>query len=55
LQKRSLVEQERHLALEVPISKMAHAERGERTHLQNNNKAKHEQLKLNKTGSSIWP
>jgi hypothetical protein len=42
--------QERHLALEMPTLKMAHAERErERTHLQNNIKAKPEQLKLSKT------
>jgi hypothetical protein len=34
---------------------MAHAETDrERTHLQNNNKAKSEQLILSKTDSSMW-
>jgi hypothetical protein len=45
----TLDDQERHLALEISTSRMAHAERErERAHLQNNNKAKPEQLKLSK-------
>jgi hypothetical protein len=38
----------------MPTSRMAHAARErERTHLQNNNKAKPEQLKLSKTYLSM--
>jgi hypothetical protein len=33
---------------------MAHADRGERAHLQNNIKAKLKQLKLSKTYPSTW-
>jgi hypothetical protein len=48
-----LVNQERHLALGIPSSEMAHAGRErERTHLQNNIKTKPEQLKLSKTDPS---
>jgi hypothetical protein len=47
--------QEWHLALETPISRMAHAEREREIHLQNNIKAKPEQLKLSKTYLSTWP
>jgi hypothetical protein len=43
------------LALEMPTSRMAHAERERGIHLQNNIKAKPEQLKLNKTYPSTWP
>jgi hypothetical protein len=51
----SLDDKEWHLALEMPISETAHAGRGrERTHLQNNIKAKPEQIKLSKTDPSIW-
>jgi hypothetical protein len=53
--KQSLIDQERHLAVEMLISETAHAGRErERAHLQNNIKAKPEQLKLNKTYSSMW-
>jgi hypothetical protein len=59
LRKRSLIDQERHIALEIPTSEMAHTGRGggerERTHLQNNIKAKPEQLNLSKTYPSTWP
>jgi hypothetical protein len=46
---------ERHLALEMPTSRMAHAKRRERerSYLQNNIKAKPEQLKLGKTDLSV--
>jgi hypothetical protein len=55
LWKRSLVDQEQHLALEMPTSEMAHVGRErERTHLQNNIKAKPEKLKLSKTYPSTW-
>jgi hypothetical protein len=48
--------QEWHLALEMPTSRMAHTEKErERAHLQNNIKAKPEQLKLSKTYPSMWP
>jgi hypothetical protein len=48
--------QEQHLALEMPTSRTAHVGRErERTHLQNNIKAKTEQLKLSKTDPSTWP
>jgi hypothetical protein len=50
LWKQSLIDQERHLALEMPISETAHVGRErERTHMQNNIKAKPEQLKFSKT------
>jgi hypothetical protein len=39
----------------VPTSGTAHADRERDTHLQNNNKAKPEQLKLSKTDPSTWP
>jgi hypothetical protein len=45
--------QEWHLALEIPTSRTAHAEREREIHLQNNIKAKLEQLKLSKTYPSI--
>jgi hypothetical protein len=46
----TLGDQEWHLALGMQTSRMAHAERErERANLQNNIKAKPEQLKLNKT------
>jgi hypothetical protein len=51
-----LDDQERHLALEMPTSEMAHAGRErEITHLQNNIKPKAEHLKLSKTDPSKWP
>jgi hypothetical protein len=47
--------QEWHLALEMPTSRMAHTEKErERAHLQNNIKTKPEQLKLSKTYPSMW-
>jgi hypothetical protein len=56
LQKRSFIDQEWHLVLEMSASEMTHARRGkERTHMQNNIKVKPEQLKLRKTYSSTWP
>jgi hypothetical protein len=56
LRKQSLIDQEWHLTLDVPTSEPLHAGRErERTHLQNNNKAKSEQLKLSKTYQSTWP
>jgi hypothetical protein len=39
----------------MPTSRTAHANRERETHLQNNNKAKPEQLKLSKTDLSMWP
>jgi hypothetical protein len=46
---------ERHLALEISSLETAHARKErERRHLQNNNKAKSEQLTLNKTYPSTW-
>jgi hypothetical protein len=43
-------------SLEMSTSEMAHVGRErERTQLQNNNKTKPEQLKLNKTNLSMWP
>jgi hypothetical protein len=45
---RTLDDQKRHLALEMPSLRMAHAKR-ERAHLQNNIKVKPEQVKLSKT------
>jgi hypothetical protein len=51
----TLDDRERHRALEMPTSEMAHAGRErERTHLQNNIKAKTEQQKLSKTNPSMW-
>jgi hypothetical protein len=50
----TLVAREWHLALEMPTSRTAHVERERETHLQNNNKEKPEQLKLNKTYPSTW-
>jgi hypothetical protein len=56
LQKQSLIDQERHLALEMPTLETAHTRRErERAHLQNNIKVKLEQLKLSKTYPSTWP
>jgi hypothetical protein len=50
LRKRSLNDRERHLSLGMSSSETAHAGRGgDGEHLQNNIKAKHEQLKLSKT------
>jgi hypothetical protein len=55
LWKCSLIGQGWRLALEVLTSEMTHAGRKrERTHLQNNIKAKPEQLKLSKTNLSTW-
>jgi hypothetical protein len=55
LRERSLVDQEWHFALEMSTSEMAHVGRErERTQLQNNNKTKPKQLKLNKTNLSMW-
>jgi hypothetical protein len=51
----ALDDQEWHLALGTPTSKMAHTKGRERGHLKNNIKAKHEQLKLSKTNPSMWP
>jgi hypothetical protein len=51
----TIIDRERHLALEMMTSRMAHAPRERETHLQNNNKAKPEQLKLSKTDPSTWP
>jgi hypothetical protein len=51
----TLVDRERHLALEMLTSRMAHTERERETHLQNNNKTKPEQLKLSKTDLSTQP
>jgi hypothetical protein len=52
----TLDDQERYLALEMPNSKMAHTERErERAHMQNNLKAKLEQLKLSKAYPSMLP
>jgi hypothetical protein len=47
--------QERHLALEMLASGMAHTDRERETHMQTNNKAKPEQLKLSKTYLSMQP
>jgi hypothetical protein len=57
---KTLDDQEWHLALEMPTSRMMHPERErererERAHLQNNIKAKPEQLNLSKTDPSTWP
>jgi hypothetical protein len=54
LRKRTLIDQEWHLSLEMLSSRTAHAERERETHLQNNIKAKPEQLKLSKTYPSMW-
>jgi hypothetical protein len=54
----TLDDQERHLTLVMPTSRMAHAKRKrerERAYMQNNIMAKPEQLKLSKTYPSIWP
>jgi hypothetical protein len=51
----TLIDQEQHLALEMSTSKMAHTgieRERERIHLQDNIKAKPEQLKLSKTDPS---
>jgi hypothetical protein len=51
---KTLDDRERHFALEMPTSRTAHAKRErEREHLQNNIKAKLEQLKLSKIYPSI--
>jgi hypothetical protein len=52
IEARTFDDQERHLALEMPSLRMAHAKR-ERAHLQNNIKVKPEQVKLSKTYPSI--
>jgi hypothetical protein len=39
----------------VLTSRMMHVDRERETHLQNNNKARPEQLKLSKTDPSTWP
>jgi hypothetical protein len=49
----TLVDREWYLAIEIPTSRMAHVDRERETHLQNNNKAKPEQLKLSKTDPSM--
>jgi hypothetical protein len=50
---KTLDDRERHPALEMPNSRMAHVDRErERRYLQNNIKAKPEQLKLSKTDLS---
>jgi hypothetical protein len=55
LQKRSFIDQEWHLVLEMSASEMTHVRREkERTHMQNNIKVKPEQLKLRKTYPSTW-
>jgi hypothetical protein len=51
----TLIDRERHLALEMSTSRMAHAERKRETYLQNNNKSKPEYLKLSKTDPLTWP
>jgi hypothetical protein len=52
----TLDDQERHLGLEMSTSRTAHAKRErERAHLQNNIKAKPEQLNFSKTYPSILP
>jgi hypothetical protein len=56
LRNRSLIVQDWHLALEMPILGMAHVGRERvRTHLQNNIKTNAQQLKLSKTDPSTWP
>jgi hypothetical protein len=51
---KTLDDQEQHLAIEIPTSRMARADRERETHLQNNIKAKSDQLKLSKTYPSMW-
>jgi hypothetical protein len=52
----TLIDQERHLALEMLTSRTAHIEKErERAHLQNNIKAKPKHLKLSKTYPSTSP
>jgi hypothetical protein len=52
---KTLNDRERHLALEMPTSRTDHTERErEREHLENNIKAKNEQLKLSRTYLSPW-
>jgi hypothetical protein len=50
----TLIDREQHLTLEMPTSRTAHTdrERERHTHLENNNKANPEQLKLIKTDPS---
>jgi hypothetical protein len=52
---KALNDRERHLALEMPTSRMTHANRERETNLQNNINVKPEQLKLSKTDPSTWP
>jgi hypothetical protein len=57
---KTLDDRERHPALEMLTSRTAHADRErererERRYLQNNIKAKPDQLKLSKTGPLTWP
>jgi hypothetical protein len=52
---KTLDDREQHLALEMPTSRTAHADRERETHLQNNIKARPEQLNLSKTDPSTWP
>jgi hypothetical protein len=52
---KTLDDQEWYFALEMLTLRMAHANRERETHLQNNIKAKPEQLKLSKTDPSMWP
>jgi hypothetical protein len=54
LRKRSLVDQERHLYLEMPTSERLMPGGRERTLLQSNIKAKPEALNLSKTDPSMW-
>jgi hypothetical protein len=53
----TLDDQEWHVALEMPTSRMAHAERERESTptKQHQGKAKLEQLKLNKTYPPTWP
>jgi hypothetical protein len=46
---KTLIDQERHLALEMPTSEMAHVGREREADLQNDIKARPEQLKLSRT------
>jgi hypothetical protein len=49
-----LIDREWHLALEMPMSRMAHADRERENTPATNNKAKPEQLNLSKTYPSTW-
>jgi hypothetical protein len=55
LRKHYLDNQERHLALRMSTSERLTPDWREGENLQNNNKTKPEQLKLNKTYMSTWP